>query len=95
MHDIPEINIRTELPRIRDMGFVKSLRLSDTGIGFTFETLMGIKENNLRNHDFTYSRFLLPVKLSSSNSISLRSFIGAGLLDFRENACPYLYANLS
>lgn len=32
---------------IKNRGFVKSLRKGPTGIGLTFETLMGIKENNL------------------------------------------------
>jgi len=52
---IPEIDIKKKVPEIRDLGYVKSMRKSDTGIGFTFETLMGIKENNLKNHDFTYN----------------------------------------
>lgn len=71
MHDIPEIDIREELPRIKAMGFVKSLRSSDTGIGFTFETLMGIKENNLCNHDFTYNGELVESKAQRSDTNSM------------------------
>lgn len=33
--------------QIKSQGFVKSLRKGPTGIGLTFETLMGITENNL------------------------------------------------
>lgn len=33
--------------KLKDEGFVKSFRKGPTGIGLTFETLMGIKENNL------------------------------------------------
>lgn len=38
--------------RINDMGWVDSLRSGDTGIGYTFETLAGIKENNDKRADF-------------------------------------------
>lgn len=38
--------------RISSMGWVNSLRAGDTGIGYTFETLVGIKENNDRQADF-------------------------------------------
>lgn len=34
------------------MGFVVSLRRSDTGIGYTLETLLGLEENNLKTPDF-------------------------------------------
>jgi hypothetical protein len=32
---------------LKNQGFVKSLRKGPTGVGFTFETLIGLKENNL------------------------------------------------
>jgi len=32
--------------KIREMGYVPSLRNGPTGIGFTLETLLGIDENN-------------------------------------------------
>ena len=32
---------------LKNQGFVKSLRRGSTGIGYTFETLMGLEENNL------------------------------------------------
>lgn len=38
--------------RISSMGWINSLRAGDTGIGYTFETLVGIKENNDRDADF-------------------------------------------
>ena len=52
--EIPEIDIKKKLKEISQKGFIKALRKSDTGIGFTLETEMGIKENNLKNEDFTY-----------------------------------------
>jgi MvaI/BcnI restriction endonuclease family len=41
-YQIPEIDIREVLPNIAALGFVKSLRKGETGIGFTLECLMGI-----------------------------------------------------
>ncbi len=37
---------------IHEQGYIDSLRTGDTGIGYTFETLLGIKENNDRRADF-------------------------------------------
>jgi hypothetical protein len=37
---------------IKERGWIDSLRTGDTGIGYTFETLLGIKENNDQNADF-------------------------------------------
>jgi hypothetical protein len=37
---------------ISKMGFIASLRTGDTGIGYTFETLCGIEENNDQTADF-------------------------------------------
>ena len=33
-------------------GWIRTMRTGDTGIGYTFETLMGIRENNDRRADF-------------------------------------------
>jgi len=38
--------------RVRDLGFVKSHRSHNTGIGKTLEDLMGVEENNLDEPDF-------------------------------------------
>lgn len=37
---------------IREMGFIKTLRSGSTGIGFTFESLLEIKENNKKDADY-------------------------------------------
>lgn len=37
---------------IKERGWIDSLRTGDTGIGYTFETLLGIKENNDQQADF-------------------------------------------
>lgn len=41
----------SELKKIKSMGFVKTHRINDTGIGKTLEDLLNIKENNLRLPD--------------------------------------------
>jgi len=38
---------KIELKKIADKGFIESLRSSDTGIGYTLESCLGIKENNI------------------------------------------------
>lgn len=38
---------KQKFQELKNKGFVKSLRKGPTGIGFTFENLMGIRENNL------------------------------------------------
>ncbi|TRZ80760.1 glycosyl hydrolase [bacterium] len=43
--------LREQLKKIKTMGFVKTHRAHDTGIGKTLEDLLGIKENNLRLPD--------------------------------------------
>ena len=40
-----------ELLDIRSKGFIKTLRIHDTGIGYTFEELLGVKENNIQLPD--------------------------------------------
>lgn len=37
---------------IKSTGWINSMRSGDTGIGYTFETLLGIKENNDQTADF-------------------------------------------
>jgi len=51
---LPEVDIKKKIPEVERMGFVEALKGSDTGIGFTYETLLGIPENNRKGPDFTY-----------------------------------------
>ena len=43
---------RKRFNEIRDMGFVQSLRKGSTGVGYTFEELLGIEENNIRSSGY-------------------------------------------
>ena len=46
------VELREKLSEIKQMGYVVSLRRSNTGIGYTLETLLELKENNLKTPDF-------------------------------------------
>ena len=67
-YNAPEIDMPKKFNEIRDMGFVSTLRKSDTGIGFTFETLFGIKENNRKGHDFTFNGVPIEAKSRRKNA---------------------------
>ena len=43
--------LREQLLRLKERGYVVSMRRSDTGIGYTLETLLGVRENNLQSPD--------------------------------------------
>lgn len=43
--------IKTKLSKIKKLGYVKSMRSGPTGIGYTLETLLEIKENNISTPD--------------------------------------------
>lgn len=58
---------------IKNRGFVKSLRSGATGIGYTFETLLGIKENNLTSPDIEGIE-IKTHRIGSNNLITLFTF---------------------
>ncbi len=66
----PEVDIKKELPKIFKKGFIKSLRSGDTGIGFTIETELGIKENNLEDFDLTYDGAKVELKSQREHATS-------------------------
>ena len=63
MPDLSEVDLVKELKGLFKKGFVKSLRSNDTGIGYTLETLLKIKENNSGEPDFLYNA--VPVELKA------------------------------
>ncbi len=58
---------KQKFQELRGKGFVKSLRKGPTGIGFTFETLMGVEENNLALPDIDS----IEIKAHRDNSKSM------------------------
>src|SRR3989338_6616306 len=63
MDSLPKIDIVKKLKELFKQGYVKSLRSNDTGIGYTLETLLKIKENNSGEPAFDYNG--LPVELKA------------------------------
>jgi len=59
---LPEIDIKKKLKEIKEKGFIKSLRIDNTGIGHTLEKLLEIKENNIGEPDFTYNGLKVELK---------------------------------
>jgi len=43
--------IKTKLSEIKNKGYVQTLRRGPTGVGYTLETLLGLKENNISTPD--------------------------------------------
>lgn len=64
---------KQKFKEIRKQGFIKSLRKGPTGIGYTFETLLGIKENNLILPDISDIE-IKTHRIGSNNLITLFTF---------------------
>ncbi len=62
-NSLQEMDIKDVLTKISERGYIKSLRKNNTGIGYTLETIMGIKENNSGEADFAYNG--IPVELKA------------------------------
>jgi|SRR3989338_3635341 len=70
MPELQEIDIVEALKDLFKKGFIKSLRSDDTGIGYTLETLLKIKENNEGEPDFLYKGVPVELKAQRDNADS-------------------------
>ncbi len=69
-----ELNeLKRNLQRVKDMSWVKSKRRGNTGIGYTLETLLDIKENNLKTPDFGNIE-LKSQRKNASNKVTMFTF---------------------
>lgn len=69
---LPVIDLPKELAEIKAMGWIKSMRKGDTGIGKTIETLLGIPENNHHGEpDCIYNGYEVEIKSHRANSKSM------------------------
>ena len=59
-----------EFNRIRNLGWIKTMRLGNTGVGYTFESLLNIKENNLPVPDYNGIE-IKTMRIFSKNTIHL------------------------
>ena len=66
MTNYPEIDFVLKMSNLKNEGFVPTLRKNNTGIGFTLETCLGIRENNYAKGDFidnnTYKETIFELK---------------------------------
>lgn len=65
--------LKKRLEEIKEQGWVVSKRKGNTGIGFTLEKLLGIKENNLKTPDFGKIE-LKSQRRDASNKVTLFTF---------------------
>ena len=69
--DISEL--KDKLSEIYQMGYIVSKRKGNTGIGYTLETLLGVKENNLKTPDFDKIE-LKSQRKEASNRVTMFTF---------------------
>ncbi len=72
---LPNIDIVVELEKLYKRGFIRSLREDNTGIGYTLETELGIKENNKGEPDLVYKGLPVELKSQRKNASSRISLI--------------------
>lgn len=66
--------VENKLRKIKNMGFVESLRKGSTGIGYTFETLFGVKENNIPIPDVGGRVEIKTIRKDAQSLITLFTF---------------------
>lgn len=63
-----------KLQAIRDMGYVKALRKGNTGIGYTFESIIGLNETNIPIPDIGGRVEIKTTRKDSSSLVTLFTF---------------------
>jgi len=66
--------LQNKLKEIKDKGFIPSLRKGSTGIGYTFESLLGIKENNIPIPDIGGRVEIKTIRKDSQSLVTLFTF---------------------
>ncbi len=66
--------VQSKLREIKDMGFIESLRRGPTGVGYTFESLFGVKENNLPIADIGGRVEIKSIRKDSQSLVTLFTF---------------------
>ena len=66
--------VQNKLKDIKNRGYIESLRRGSTGIGYTFETLFGVKENNIPIPDIGGRVEIKTVRKDSQSLITLFTF---------------------
>jgi hypothetical protein len=66
--------IQRDLKRLKDKGYISSLRKGPTGIGYTLEKELNLKENNIAIPDIGGRVELKATKINASSLITLFTF---------------------
>ncbi|MCD6221534.1 hypothetical protein J7K25_05205 [bacterium] len=66
--------LQTKLKEIKDKGFILSMRRGSTGVGYTFELLLGIHENNLPIPDIGGRVEIKTIRKDSQSLVTLFTF---------------------
>lgn len=66
--------VQSKLQEIKNRGYVQSLRSGSTGIGYTFEHLFGVKENNIPIPDVGGRVEIKTIRKDSQSLITLFTF---------------------
>ena len=66
--------VQNKLQEIKNKGFIESLRRGSTGIGYTFETLFGVEENNIPIPDIGGRVEIKTIRKDSQSLITLFTF---------------------
>jgi len=66
--------VMSKLQAIKSKGFIKSLRQGSTGVGYTFETYFGVKENNIPIPDIGGRVEIKTIRRDSQSLITLFTF---------------------
>lgn len=66
--------VMSKLQAIKNKGFIKSLRQGSTGVGYTFETHFGVKENNIPIPDIGGRVEIKTIRRDSQSLITLFTF---------------------
>ncbi|MCS6876612.1 MAG: MvaI/BcnI family restriction endonuclease, partial [Aquificaceae bacterium] len=84
------------LREIKAMGFVPSMRRGNTGIGYTFEKLLGVSENNIPIPDLGGRLEIKTTRLNSKSMITLFTFNrGVWRINLKDLVSTYGYKDKS
>jgi len=84
----------SKLEEIKNKGFVPTLRHGSTGVGYTFETLFGVKENNIPIPDIGGRVEIKTIRKDSQSLITLFTFNrGVWQINQKEFVSKYGYVD--
>lgn len=74
-----------KISEVKALGWIKTLRAGNTGVGYTLESKLGIKENNLQESDLFGFEIKTKRELEGANSSSMMTMFTLSPLPLRSN----------